>query len=72
MFTTLIAATDLHSHLADPDWVIVDCRFDMADTDAGRSDYQAGHIPGAVYAHLDDDLSNPPATDNGRHPLPPP
>ena len=34
--------------------------------------YQAEHIPGAVYAHPYDDLSGPPLTDQGRHPLPSP
>lgn len=72
MFTTLIDVNDLHNHITDSDWVLVDCRFGMADTDAGQQEYEASHIPGAVYAHLDDDLSNPPATDNGRHPLPAP
>ncbi len=42
------------------------------DTEFGRREYVAGHIPGAVYAHLDDDLSGPPVTDHGRHPLPTP
>jgi thiosulfate/3-mercaptopyruvate sulfurtransferase len=72
MFTTLIEATDLHNHIAHPEWVIVDCRFMMAGAAAGRKEYEASHIPGAIYAHLDEDLSNPPATDNGRHPLPAP
>jgi thiosulfate/3-mercaptopyruvate sulfurtransferase len=71
MFTTLIDDQTVFKHLDDPNWVIVDCRFDFADTDAGRLAYETGHIPGAVYAHLDNDLSNPPITDNGRHPLPP-
>jgi thiosulfate/3-mercaptopyruvate sulfurtransferase len=44
----------------------------LSDTTAGRRAYLESHIPGAVYAHLDDDLSNPPTTDRGRHPLPPP
>ncbi len=44
----------------------------MADTAAGRAAYEQEHIPGAVYAHLDDDLSGPPLTDSGRHPLPSP
>jgi thiosulfate/3-mercaptopyruvate sulfurtransferase len=52
--------------------VIIDCRFQLNDTELGRRAYAAGHIPGAVYAHLDELLSNPPVTDNGRHPLPPP
>jgi thiosulfate/3-mercaptopyruvate sulfurtransferase len=72
MFTTLIDADNLAAHLADPDWVIVDCRFRLEDTEFGRREYEAGHIPGSVYAHLDEVLSSPPVTDNGRHPLPPP
>lgn len=71
MFTTLIDVENLAAHLADPDWVIVDCRFRLDDTEFGRREYEVGHIPGAVYAHLDEVLSNPPVTDNGRHPLPP-
>lgn len=72
MFTTLIDVETLAAHLADPDWVIVDCRFRLDDTGFGRREYEAGHISGAVYAHLDEVLCNPPVTDNGRHPLPPP
>ncbi len=72
MYTTLISPEELQRHLSDPDWVIVDCRFELADTDWGRRQYAAAHIPGALYAHLDEDLSGPPLTDNGRHPLPTP
>lgn len=72
MYRTLIDAATLAQHLEDPDWVIVDCRFDLGDTAAGRRSYTQAHIPGAVYAHLDDDLSGPPVTDHGRHPLPTP
>jgi thiosulfate/3-mercaptopyruvate sulfurtransferase len=71
-FTTLIDAWTLHEHLADADWVVVDCRFALADPPLGREQYLAAHIPGAVYAHLKDDLSSAPVTDNGRHPLPSP
>ncbi|MEJ2750890.1 MAG: sulfurtransferase [Anaerolineae bacterium] len=71
MFTTLIDVENLVAHLADPDWVIVDGRFRLDDTAFGQREYEAGHIPGAVYAHLDEVLCNPPTTDNGRHPLPP-
>lgn len=55
--------------------VILDCRFAMgagADPDAGRRSYAAGHIPGAVYMHLDQDLSGPLGVHGGRHPLPDP
>jgi thiosulfate/3-mercaptopyruvate sulfurtransferase len=58
-------------HLGDPDWAIVDSRFTLADPGAGRRDYLEGHIPGAVYAHLDKDLCGPIIPgETGRHPLP--
>jgi thiosulfate/3-mercaptopyruvate sulfurtransferase len=68
----LISPSDLAPHLDDPDWAVVDCRFALGDQERGRRDYLQGHIPGAVYAHLDDDLSGPivPGV-TGRHPLPP-
>ena len=71
-FTTLISPEKVAEHLDDPAWVIVDCRFSLADTEAGRRAYREAHVPGAVYAHLDEDLSGPPVTDRGRHPLPTP
>lgn len=71
-FTTLISPETLAQNLDDSAWVVVDCRFSLADTEAGRRVYRQAHIPGAVYAHLDEDLSGPPATDHGRHPLPTP
>jgi thiosulfate/3-mercaptopyruvate sulfurtransferase len=72
IFRTLIDVETVADHLADLSWVIVDCRFDLADAEAGWEAYEAAHIPGAVYAHLDEDLSGPPLTDKGRHPLPSP
>jgi thiosulfate/3-mercaptopyruvate sulfurtransferase len=50
--------------------VVVDCRFDLKNPTAGRAAYDRGHIPGARYAHLDDDLSRRPSPSEGRHPLP--
>jgi len=70
MYTTIIDADHLGDHLDDPGWVIVDCRYNLGDKDAGRREYLESHIPGAVYADLHDDLSGPPVTDCGRHPLP--
>jgi thiosulfate/3-mercaptopyruvate sulfurtransferase len=71
MFTTLIPAEQLAaSDSASRGWLVVDCRFDLARPDAGEAAYRAGHIPGAVYAHLDRDLSSPITPTTGRHPLP--
>jgi len=72
MFTTLIDALSLRENLGDSSWAVVDCRFSLAEPEAGQRAYLEAHIPGAIYAHLDNDLSNPPTTDHGRHPLPPP
>ena len=70
--TTLIDTDTLASLLVDPQTVVVDCRFDLANTAAGQAAYAQAHIPGAVYAHLDRDLSGPKTGANGRHPLPAP
>jgi thiosulfate/3-mercaptopyruvate sulfurtransferase len=70
--TTLIGTEALASLLADPDVVVVDCSFDLADTGAGEAAYREAHVPGAAYAHLDRDLSGPRTGTNGRHPLPAP
>jgi len=69
--TTLISTADLASHLADPDWAIFDCRFSLADAARGQRDYLQAHIPRAIYAHLNEDLSGPMVRGKtGRHPLP--
>lgn len=72
MFTTLISAEDLRDHLGDPDWVVFDCRHDLADYEHGRRAYRESHIPGALFLHLDEDLSGTKTGINGRHPLPHP
>src|SRR5258708_3651459 len=69
-YTTLIDTEQLASSLADASLAIVDCRFDLTDTAAGERAYAQGHIPGAVYAHVDRDLSGAKTGTNGRHPLP--
>ena len=56
-FTTLISTDVLAKHLKDPAFAIIDCRFKLDDTAWGEREYTASHIPGAVYAHLDRDLS---------------
>jgi thiosulfate/3-mercaptopyruvate sulfurtransferase len=69
---TLISTKMLASHLQDPAVVVIDCRFKLDDDRWGGHEYTSRHIPGAVYAHLNDDLSGPRTGTNGRHPLPDP
>ena len=67
----LISVTALQSLLATPGGcVVIDCSFDLTDPAAGREAYRAGHLPGAFYLHLDNELSGPKTGSNGRHPLP--
>lgn len=68
----LVSARELSQHLGAADWVIVDCRFNLARPEAGEDAYRKAHIPGAYYAHLDRDLSAPRTPMTGRHPLPEP
>jgi len=66
---TLISAQQLHALNAN-EVLIVDCRSDIADADAGSRAYAKAHIPGAVYADLNRDLSDLSKQGVGRHPLP--
>lgn len=53
--------------------VLADCRFALGAENGSRlAEYRAAHLPGAVYFHLDDDLSGPVGPHGGRHPLPDP
>jgi thiosulfate/3-mercaptopyruvate sulfurtransferase len=68
---TLICAEALAARLAaGAPSVLLDCRFDLSDPSAGLAAYAAAHLPGARYAHLDQDLSGAKTGRNGRHPLP--
>jgi thiosulfate/3-mercaptopyruvate sulfurtransferase len=69
---TIISTEVLAQHLKDPNWVIIDCRFELMDPAWGFEEYQSFHIPGAIYANLDKDLSAPKTPQTGRHPLPDP
>lgn len=60
------------AHSAAERTVIVDCRHDLLRPEWGQQEFAAGHIPGAVFAHLDRDLSSPVTAQSGRHPLPDP
>lgn len=72
MTAILIEPAQLATHLGDPRWAIVDCRFDLARPAWGAQAYADGHVPGALHADLDKDLSGPVAARSGRHPLPDP
>ena len=64
---------ELASHLSKPESIrLIDCRFDLAKPEWGHESYLQAHIPGAVYADLNKDLSAPITPSTGRHPLPDP
>ncbi|MEA5077605.1 MAG: sulfurtransferase [Anaerolineaceae bacterium] len=69
---TIISTKELSEHIHDPNWIVVDCRFDLMDPSWGEEEYRSLHIPGAVYAHIDKDLSGPITPQTGRHPMPDP
>ncbi|MBD2089660.1 sulfurtransferase [Microcoleus sp. FACHB-1515] len=69
---SIVSAEWLAHHLDDRNVVIADCRFSLADASLGRQQYEAGHIPGAYYFDLNQDLSSPVQQHGGRHPLPEP
>jgi thiosulfate/3-mercaptopyruvate sulfurtransferase len=66
----LVSPADLGAHLDDPKWVVFDTRHDLMNPDKGRKLYAEGHIPGAYFLHVDEDLAGPKTGKNGRHPLP--
>jgi thiosulfate/3-mercaptopyruvate sulfurtransferase len=69
---TLISTAGLQAVLTDPRLLVVDCRYDLADSGWGAREYAAGHVPGAIHAPLDTALSGPVRATSGRHPLPSP
>ena len=68
MHTTLVSTQQLADNLAA--WRVFDCRHDLMKPDLGEQQYREAHIPGALFASLDRDLSAPTTGKNGRHPLP--
>jgi thiosulfate/3-mercaptopyruvate sulfurtransferase len=74
MYTTLIPAAELGRHIDDPDWVVVDCRHDLANLSAGREGYAVAHLPHALFADMETELSGAKrgadGAFRGRHPLP--
>jgi thiosulfate/3-mercaptopyruvate sulfurtransferase len=65
--TPIVSTEELAAH---PEWRVFDCRHDLAHPDQGERQYAEGHLPGALFAHLDRDLSAEKTGANGRHPLP--
>ena len=68
-YTTLISCADAH-HESSTYTRFIDCRFDLMNPDRGEGRYKQDHLPNAIYAHLDRDLSSPISPGSGRHPLP--
>ncbi len=72
--SNLISVSELHTRLGEPERSsvlrLVDVRASLADPQAGRQLYDAGHLLGAVHLGLDRDLSGPVGAHGGRHPLP--
>jgi thiosulfate/3-mercaptopyruvate sulfurtransferase len=69
-YENLIEVSELQELIGTADCRIVDCRFDLMQSEKGREEYLEGHIPGAVFADLDKDLAGPVTEATGRHPLP--
>ncbi len=69
---TLISANELNGILDQKKLTIIDCRHALADTESGRNAYKESHIPNALFAHMDEDLSGEIVKGKtGRHPFPP-
>jgi thiosulfate/3-mercaptopyruvate sulfurtransferase len=66
----LISTAELAAQLGDENLLVVDCRCGLSDPDRGAREYAQEHIPGAIYADLDRDLSDLSKPNLGRHPLP--
>ena len=71
-WSTLVQVEDLATALGREDLAVVDCRHSLSDPEAGEAAFAAGHVPGAVRADMDRDLSATaaPGAGGGRHPWP--
>jgi len=70
MADTLVDVEHVSARLTDPDWLLIDCRASLADPLQGRREWAQAHIPGALHADLEAELSGPVTPATGRHPLP--
>lgn len=72
-YTTLVSVAQLQELTASGQpFMLFDCSFDLMNPSAGEAAYRESHVPGAVYVHLDRDLSDKSGggVNGGRHPLP--
>ena len=70
---SLISCKDAANRRADSSYLFVDCRYDLADRGFGPRSFSEAHIPGAIHADIDRDLSSAVGDGSrGRHPLPEP
>lgn len=69
-YTTLISCAETNNKLSNPNTRVIDCRFDLMNPAHGQELYQQDHLPNAIYANLDKDLSSAINPTTGRHPLP--
>ena len=69
-YSSLISAEETLEHINDPHWRIIDCQFDLKDKAKGFQNYKSAHIPSAIFADIEKDLSSPVSNRTGRHPLP--
>lgn len=72
MHDKIVSTSELAAHLADPDWIILDCQHDLINHAFGRESYAKEHIPGAHFVSMEDDMAGVKTGRNGRHPLPTP
>jgi len=72
VYSTIVDPQTVLAHLADPTWVVIDCRNDLFHPESGAQAYERAHLPGAFHASLEEDLSGVKTGRNGRHPMPDP
>ena len=70
MSTPLMEPMALAQIIKNEEIIVFDCRHQLTDPSYGREQFLLGHLPGAIFASIDDHLSGVPTGDNGRHPLP--
>jgi thiosulfate/3-mercaptopyruvate sulfurtransferase len=70
-YTNFVKTAEAKALINAPDVIFIDCSFALNDKEWGRKEYEQSHIPGALYADLDKDLSGKIISGvTGRHPLP--